>query len=122
MSEQDKIQLFENQKIRTAWDAEAEEWYFSIVDVVGVLTESKDPAAYWRKLKQRMKEEGNETVTNCHGLKMTAADGKRRKTDVATTEQLLRIIQSIPSPKAEPFKLRRCSTTCSLSRSECRKR
>ncbi len=105
MSEQDKIQLFENQKIRTAWDAEAEEWYFSIVDVVGVLTESKDPAAYWRKLKQRMKEEGNETVTNCHGLKMTAADGKRRMTDVATTEQLLRIIQSIPSPKAEPFKL-----------------
>lgn len=105
MSEQDKIQLFENQKIRTAWDAEDEEWYFSIVDVVGVLTESKDPAAYWRKLKQRMKEEGNETVTNCHGLKMTAADGKRRMTDVATTEQLLRIIQSIPSPKAEPFKL-----------------
>ena len=105
MSEQDKIQLFENQKIRTAWDAEAEEWYFSIVDVVEVLTESKDPAAYWRKLKQRLKEEGNETVTNCHGLKMTAADGKRRMTDVATTEQLLRIIQSIPSPKAEPFKL-----------------
>lgn len=105
MSEQDKIQLFENQKIRTAWDAAREEWYFSIVDTVGVLTDSKDPAAYWRKLKQRLKAEGNETVTDCHGLKMTAADGKRRLTDVATTEQLLRIIQSIPSPKAEPFKL-----------------
>ncbi len=103
--EKDNIQLFENQKIRTAWNKEIEEWYFSIVDVVAVLTESKDPAAYWRKLKQRLKEEGNETVTNCHGLKMTAADGKKRITDVATTEQLLRIIQSIPSPKAEPFKL-----------------
>lgn len=101
----DNIQLFEDQKIRTAWDEEKEEWYFSVVDVVAVLTESKDPAAYWRKLKQRLKEEGNETVTNCHGLKMTAADGKKRMTDVATTEQLLRIIQSIPSPKAEPFKL-----------------
>ncbi|MDE7312985.1 MAG: Bro-N domain-containing protein [Eubacterium sp.] len=101
----DNIQLFEDQKIRTAWDEEIEEWYFSVVDVIAVLTESKDPAAYWRKLKQRMKEEGNETVTNCHGLKMTAADGKKRMTDVATTEQLLRIIQSIPSPKAEPFKL-----------------
>lgn len=101
----DNIQLFEDQKIRTAWDEEIEEWYFSIVDVVAVLTESKNPAAYWRKLKQRLKEEGNETVTNCHGLKMTAADGKKRITDVATTEQLLRIIQSIPSPKAEPFKL-----------------
>lgn len=105
MSEQDKIQLFEDQKIRTAWDAETEEWYFSIVDVVAVLTDSRDPAAYWRKLKQRMREEGNETVTNYHGLKMVAADGKRRLTDVATTEQLFRIIQSIPSPKAEPFKL-----------------
>ena len=101
----DNIQLFEDQKIRTAWDEEIEEWYFSIVDVVAVLTESKNPAAYWRKLKQRLKEEGNENVTNCHGLKMTAADGKKRITDVATTEQLLRIIQSIPSPKAEPFKL-----------------
>ena len=101
----DNIQLFEDQKIRTAWDEEKEEWYFSVVDVIAVLTESKDPAAYWRKLKQRLKEEGNETVTNCHGLKMTAADGKKRMTDVATTEQLLRIIQSIPSPKAEPFKL-----------------
>ena len=105
MSKQNEIQLFEDQKIRTAWDAEAEEWYFSVVDVVSVLTDSKDPAAYWRKLKQRLKEEGNEAVTNCHGLKMVAADGKRRLTDVATTEQLLRIIQSIPSPKAEPLKL-----------------
>ena len=100
-----KIQLFENQRIRTAWDEEKEEWYFSIVDVVGVLTDSVDPTAYWRKLKQRLKAEGNETVTNCHGLKMTAPDGKKRLTDVADTEQLLRIIQSIPSPKAEPFKL-----------------
>lgn len=101
----DKLQLFENQTIRTAWDDEAEEWYFSIVDVVKVLTDSKDATAYWRKLKQRLKAEGNETVTNCHALKMTAADGKMRKTDVATTEQLLRLIQSIPSPKAEPFKM-----------------
>ena len=100
-----KIQLFENQRIRTAWDEEKEEWYFSIADVVGVLTDSVDPTAYWRKLKQRLKAEGNETVTNCHGLKMTAPDGKKRLTDVADTEQLLRIIQSIPSPKAEPFKL-----------------
>ena len=91
----DKIQLFENQKIRTAWDNETEQWYFSIVDVVAVLTESKSPAAYWRKFKQRLKEEGNETVTNCHALKTLAADGKRRLTDVADTEQLLRIIQSI---------------------------
>ena len=99
-----KIQLFEKQRIRTAWDEEKEEWYFSIVDVVGVLTDSVDPTVYWRKLKQRLKAEGNETVTNCHGLKMKATDGKMRLTDVADTEQLLRIIQSIPSPKAEPFK------------------
>ena len=105
MESNDKIQLFENQRIRTAWDEEKEEWYFSIVDVVAVLTDSVDPTAYWRKLKQRLKAEGNETVTNCHGLKMTAHDGKKRLTDVADTEQLLRIIQSIPSPKAEPFKL-----------------
>ena len=105
MGQNDKIQLFEDKRIRTAWDAEKEEWFFSVVDVVAVLTDSKDPAAYWRKLKQRMREEGNETVTNCHGLKMTAADGKKRLTDVADTEQLLRIIQSIPSPKAEPFKM-----------------
>lgn len=101
----DKIQLFEEQQIRTAWDAEKEEWYFSVVDVVGVLTESVDATGYWRKLKQRLKEEGNETVTNCHALKMKAADGKKRLTDVADTEQLLRIIQSIPSKKAEPFKM-----------------
>lgn len=105
MSQNDKIQLFEDKRIRTAWDEEKEEWYFSVVDVVAVLTDSVDPAAYWRKLKQRLKAEGNETVTNCHGLKMTAPDGKKRLTDVADAEQLLRIIQSIPSPKAEPFKL-----------------
>ena len=99
-----EIQLFEDQKIHVAWDAEQEEWYFSIVDVVTVLTNSTDPTAYWRKLKQRLKAEGNETVTNCHALKMRAADGKNRLTDVAGTEQLLRIIQSIPSKKAEPFK------------------
>ena len=102
--ENSAIQLFEDQKIRVAWDAEREEWYFSIVDVVAVLTDSTDPTAYWRKLKQRLKAEGNEAVTNCHGLKMRAADGKNRLTDVADTEQLLRIIQSIPSKKAEPFK------------------
>ena len=105
MSQNDKIQLFEDERIRTAWDEKKEEWYFSVVDVGRVLTDSADPAAYWRKLKQRLKAEGNETVTNCHGLKMTAPDGKKRLTDVADTEQLLRIIQSIPSPKAEPFKL-----------------
>ena len=105
MGQNDKIQLFEDKRIRTAWDEEKEEWFFSVVDVIAVLTDSKDPAAYWRKLKQRMREEGNKTVTNCHGLKMTAADGKKRLTDVADTEQLLRIIQSIPSPKTEPFKM-----------------
>ena len=103
--DRDKIQLFEDQPIRTAWDEENEEWYFSVVDVVGVLTESKSPTAYWRKLKQRLKDEGNETVTNCHGLKMLSRDGKYRLTDVANTEQLLRIIQSVPSKKAEPLKL-----------------
>jgi hypothetical protein len=102
---ENKIKLFENRVVRSHWDAEQEEWYFSVVDVIEVLTESKDANAYWRKLKQRLKEEGNETVTKCHGLKMVAADGKMRFTDVATTEQLLRLIQSIPSPKAEPFKL-----------------
>ena len=101
----DRIQLFEEQQIRTAWDEEKEEWYFSVVDVVGALTESVDATGYWRKLKQRLKEEGNETVTKCHALKMKAADGKKRLTDVADTDQLLRIIQSIPSKKAEPFKL-----------------
>jgi hypothetical protein len=99
------IQLFEEKQVRTAWNAEREKWYISIVDVVAVLTDSIDPNAYWRKLKQRLKEEGNETVTNCHGLKMLAADGKMRMTDVADTEQLFRLIQSIPSPGAEPYKL-----------------
>ena len=105
MKEKDEIELFENKRIRTAWDEENEEWYFSIVDVVAVLTDSPNPQTYWRVLKKRLKDEGNETVTNCNGLKMIAPDGKRRLTDVATAEQLLRIIQSIPSPKAEPFKL-----------------
>ena len=105
MSSNEKIELFEEQPIRTAWNETEEEWYFSVVDTIRVLTDSKDPLAYWRKLKQRLISEGNETVTNCHGLKMTAADGKKRLTDVATTEQLLRIIQSIPSKKAEPFKI-----------------
>ena len=105
MAQNDKIQLFEDKRIRTAWDEEKEEWYFSIVDVVAVLTDSPNPQTYWRVLKKRLKDEGNETVTTCNALKMTAADGKRRLTDVADTEQLLRIIQSIPSPKAEPFKL-----------------
>ena len=104
VNDNSSIQLFEDQKIRTAWDAEKEEWYFAIVDVIAVLTDSADPQNYWRVLKKRLKDEGNETITNCNGLKMTAPDGKKRKTDVASTEQLLRIIQSIPSPKAEPFK------------------
>jgi prophage antirepressor-like protein len=103
--ENTQIKLFEDKKVRTLWDSEKEEWYFSVVDVVAVLTESKDATAYWRKLKQRLKEEGNETVTNCHGLKMRAPDGKLRLTDCLTIEQLFRLIQSIPSPKAEPFKL-----------------
>lgn len=105
MSKQAAIKLFEDKQVRTIWDAEQEKWYISIIDVIAVLTESIDPNAYWRKLKQRLKEEGNETVTNCHGLKMLAADGKMRMTDVADTEQLFRLIQSITSPKAEPFKL-----------------
>ena len=105
MSKNTSIKLFENKKVRSLWDSEQEKWFISIVDVIEVLTESVDPSAYWRKLKQRLKEEGNETVTNCHGLKMEAADGKMRLTDVADVEQLFRLIQSIPSPKAEPFKL-----------------
>ena len=104
MSQNDKIQLFEDKRIRTAWDEEKEEWYFSIVDVVAVLTDSPNPQTYWRVLKKRLKDEGNETVTSCNALKMTAADGKRRLTYVADTEQFLRIVQSIPSPKAEPFR------------------
>ncbi len=98
------LMKFENKQVRSHWDAEEEKWFFSIVDVIAVLTDSVDPTAYWRKLKQRLKAEGNETVTNCHALKMRAADGKMRMTDVADTEQLLRLIQSVPSPKAEPFK------------------
>lgn len=105
MNKEAAIKIFEQKQIRTHWDDEQEKWYFSIVDVVGVLSESIDPQAYWRKLKQRLKEEGNETVTNCHALKMIAADGKMRQTDVADTEQIFRLIQSIPSPKAEPFKM-----------------
>ena len=101
----ENLQIFEDQPIRTAWNETEEEWYFSIVDVVGVLTESSNPQTYWRVLKKRLKNEGNETVTNCNALKLKAADGKRRLTDVANTEQLLRVIQSIPSKKAEPFKL-----------------
>jgi len=107
MSKFNQIKLFEEKKVRAVYDDVEEKWYFSIVDVCGVLTESKDPLTarkYWNKLKQRLREEGNETVTNCHQLKLKAADGKMRKTDVADTEQLFRLIQSIPSPKAEPFK------------------
>ncbi len=100
-----EIKLFEERQIRSAWDNEKEEWYFSIIDIVGVLTDSKDPGAYWRKLKQRLQEEGNEVVTICHTLKMQAADGKMRKTDVADMQGIFRIIQSVPSPKAEPFKM-----------------
>ena len=104
MTKKQAIQLFEERKVRTVWDDEHEKWYFSIVDVVAVLTESTNPQAYWRKLKQRLTEEGKQTVTNCHAFKMKAADGKMRLTDVADQEQLFRLIQSIPSPKAEPFK------------------
>ncbi|WP_298823872.1 Bro-N domain-containing protein [uncultured Capnocytophaga sp.] len=98
------IKLFEERKVRTIWDDTHEKWYFSIVDVVAILTDSPNPQTYWRVLKKRLKEEGNETVTNCNALKLEAADGKMRLTDVADTEQLFRLIQSIPSPKAEPFK------------------
>ncbi|WP_337671423.1 BRO-N domain-containing protein [Prevotella sp.] len=104
MTKKESLQLFEEKKIRSVWDDKEEKWYFSIVDVCAVLTDSVDATAYWRKLKQRLKAEGNETVTNCHGLKLRAVDGKMRKTDVADTEQLFRLIQSIPSSKAEPFK------------------
>lgn len=105
MKKENSIKLFENQKVRTHWNDQEEKWYFSIVDVLLILTESVDVNAYWRKLKQRLKKEGNETVTNIHGLKMLAKDGKMRQTDVADTEQLFRLIQSVPSPKAEPFKM-----------------
>ena len=105
MTKQQALKLFEERRVRTVWDDEQEKWYFSIVDVVAVLTDSSNPQTYWRVLKKRLLAEGNETVTNCNGLKMQATDGKMRLTDVADTEQLLRLIQSIPSPKAEPFKL-----------------
>lgn len=105
MTKQQALKLFEERRVRTVWDDEQEKWYFSIVDVVAVLTDSSNPQTYWRVLKKRLLAEGNETVTNCNGLKMQAADSKMRLTDVADTEQLLRLIQSIPSPKAEPFKL-----------------
>ena len=104
MAQQELVKLFDSVKIRVVWDDEQEKYFFSIVDVVGVLTESVDGRKYWNKLKQRLREEGNESVTNCHQLKLPAADGKKYLTDVADTEQLLRIIQSIPSKKAEPFK------------------
>jgi prophage antirepressor-like protein len=104
MKKQNEIKIFEDKKVRTLWDAEKEKWYLSIVDVIAVLTDSPNPQVYWRVLKKRLKDEGNETVTNCNGLKMPAPDGKMRLTDVADTEQLFRLIQSIPSPKAEPFK------------------
>lgn len=104
MTKKEALQIFENRKVRTIWDDEREEWYFSVVDVIAVLTDSADPANYWKVLKNRLKKEGNETVTNCNRLKMRAADGKMRLTDVVETQQLFRLIQSIPSPKAEPFK------------------
>ncbi len=107
-SDKDKktsIKLFEDYKVRTSWDSEKETWYFSVVDIVAILTESKDPRTYWKVLKNRLKAEGNETVTNCNQLKMVAHDGKLRLTDVLDTEGVLRLVQSIPSPKAEPFKL-----------------
>jgi len=105
MTKENAIKLFQDQRVRVHWNNDNEKWYFSIVDVIGLLTNSVNPNAYWRKLKERLKKEGNETVTNCHGLKMMAADGKMRMTDIADTEQLLRLIQSIPSPNAEPFKV-----------------
>lgn len=105
MTKENAIQLFEDKKVRSVWDSEAGKWYISIVDVIGVLTESSDPRNYWKVLKNRLKKEGNESVTNCNQLKMQSADGKFYKTDVADVEQLFRLIQSVPSPKAEPFKL-----------------
>lgn len=105
MTQKESIRLFEERKVRAIWDDEQEEWYFSIVDVIQILTDSADGRKYWNKLKQRLKEEGSELVTNCHQLKLRATDGKMRLTDVANTEQLFRLIQSVPSPKAEPFKL-----------------
>ncbi|HPJ46698.1 MAG TPA: Bro-N domain-containing protein, partial [Tenuifilaceae bacterium] len=105
MAKDTAIKLFNDKQIRTIWDDEQEKWYFSIVDVVGILTESPNPNNYWKVLKHRLSKEGSELVTNCNQLKMQSSDGKFYKTDVADTEQLFRLIQSIPSPKAEPFKL-----------------
>ena len=105
MKQNNKIKLFEDKSVRTLWDNEKEKWFISIVDVIAILSDSPNPQVYWRVLKMRLKNEGNETVTNCNGLKMLASDGKMRMTDVANMEQLFRLIQSIPSPKAEPFKL-----------------
>lgn len=105
MVKKNSIKLFGEEKVRAVWDEEKEKWFFSVVDIVAILTESPNPQTYWRVFKKRLKDEGNETVTNCNALKMLAADGKMRLTDVADTEQVLRIIQSIPSPKAEPFKM-----------------
>ena len=105
MTKQNAIKVFEEKKVRTVWDSDKEEWYFSIVDVVAVLTDSPNPRKYWSVLKTRLKKEGSELTTNCSQLKMPSSDGKYYKTDVADTEQLFRLIQSIPSPKAEPFKL-----------------
>ncbi|MBC8603285.1 Bro-N domain-containing protein [Parabacteroides acidifaciens] len=105
MTQQNAIKLFEEKKVRAVWDNETEEWYFSVIDVIAVLTDSPNPRKYWSVLKTRLVKEGNQTATNCSQLKMPAPDGKMRLTDVATTEQLFRLIQSVPSPKAEPFKL-----------------
>ncbi|MFA6126745.1 MAG: Bro-N domain-containing protein [Bacteroidales bacterium] len=105
MEKENAIKLFNDAKVRIHWNDEQEKWYFAIVDVIAILTESENPQVYWRVLKKRLSDEGNETVTKCNTLKMPAADGKMRKTDIADTEQLLRLIQSIPSPKAEPFKM-----------------
>lgn len=105
MTKKEAIKIFEEKKVRTVWDDETEEWFFSIVDVVAILTDSPNPSNYWKVLKHRLRKEGNDSVTNCNQLKLPSTDGKYYKTDVATTEQLFRLIQSIPSPKAEPFKL-----------------
>ena len=105
MTKKEAIKIFEEKKVRTVWDDETEEWFFSVVDVVAILTDSPNPSNYWKVLKHRLRKEGNESVTNCNQLKLPSTDGKYYKTDVATTEQLFRLIQSIPSPKAEPFKL-----------------
>jgi len=104
MTKKETVKVFDDRSIRSIWDNDSELWYFSIVDVIAALTDSPNPQVYWRVLKKRLKEEGNQSVTNCNAFKMLAADGKMRKTDCADTEQLFRLIQSLPSPKAEPFK------------------